>query len=137
MMRILRYSVGEGSQEIGASVALCGPDVVVVVSGGSLPHVGAVSVATAHPDLKDASRRTATASVIAIEGHREDEIARAAALRLAKAFDTTVVLSAGIHVDNAVPEQIEALVRSFHRLIGAIEVGVTTYFIEKGLDARE
>jgi hypothetical protein len=133
MMRILRYSVGDHALKIGARVALCGPDVVVVVGGGGLPHVGAVSVATAHPDLKDSSRQTATASVIAIEGHREDEIARAAALHLAKAFNTTVVVSVGIHIDNATPEQIEALVGNYHQLISAIEVGVGAYFIQSGL----
>jgi hypothetical protein len=125
MIRVLEYATGEGDYRIDARVALCGRDVTVTVGGGTRPHVGAVAVAFSQPSLKDPARRSATASVIAVPGHKEDEIAREAALQLSRALDATVVVSAGLHVDDATPEEIEALVANFRRLIDVIQAELT------------
>lgn len=121
MIRVLEYAAGEGDFRIDARVALCGRDVTVTVGGGTRPHVGAVGVAISQPSLKDPMRQSVTASVISVPGHKEDEIARSAALQLARALDATVVVSAGLHVDDATPEEIQTLVSNFHRLINVIQ----------------
>jgi len=86
-----------------------GSDLVVVLSGGTRPHVGATAVAQPRPSLRGDGSRSATASVITLLGHKEDELARWAALTLAARLGATVVVSAGIHVDDATPEQIRYL----------------------------
>ncbi len=94
---------------------------VVTIGGGTRLHTGAVAVAASHPSLKDPNRLTSTASVIAFAGHKEDQIARAAAIRLANALGTNVTVCAGLHIDDASPEEIERLIKNFNALIERIE----------------
>jgi hypothetical protein len=114
MMESLVFQTQAGDYELHAHVVFCGQDVAVVVGGGTRPHVGAVGVAVSHPSLKDPSVHTTTPSVITIPGHKETQIALDAANQLARALDTTVVVSVGIHVDDAPPELIGTLVRAPH-----------------------
>lgn len=116
-MEIVRVSMGELPRRFEAVAIGCGEDLVVSVGGGSHYHVGAVATAVVSPSLKDNLRLTGSASVITVPGHKEDEIARSAALRLARALQCTVVLTAGIHIDNADPQEIAALVADFDALI--------------------
>lgn len=116
-MEIVRVAMGEAPRRLEAVAVWCGPDLVVCVGGGSRYHVGAAATATVLPSLKDSRRLTSSASVITVPGHKEDEIARAAALRLARALHCTVTVTAGIHIDNASPEDIAALVADFEALI--------------------
>lgn len=61
--------------------------------------------------------RTATASVLCVPGHKEDEFARNAANALATALNTTVTVSVGIHIDNATAKDIQILSDLFDELI--------------------
>jgi gallate decarboxylase subunit D len=120
MIKTLEFSVGEGDYRVAAWAAMCGADVVLVVVGGTRPHVGSVAVAISHSSLKDPARLTASASVIAVPGHKEDQIAREAALKLSRALRTTVAVSAGLHVDDATPQEIERLVNNFNQLVDQV-----------------
>ncbi|HLN60443.1 MAG TPA: hypothetical protein VK464_02750 [Symbiobacteriaceae bacterium] len=97
-----------------------GADLVVTIGGGTRAHVGAVAVAQPRPSLKGDGRVSATASVIALLGHKEDELARWAALHLATRLNRTVVVTAGVHVDEAALEQIVHLDQEVRRLVEAL-----------------
>jgi hypothetical protein len=97
-----------------------GADLVVTIGGGTRPHVGAVAVAQPRPSLKGDGSVSATASVIALLGHKEDELARWAALHLASRLNTTVVVTAGLHIDNATMEEIIQMDAEARRLVEAI-----------------
>jgi gallate decarboxylase subunit D len=86
-----------------------GKDLVVTIGGGTKAHVGAVAVAQPRPSLRGDGRISASASVITLLGHKEDELARWAALHLASQLNTTVAVTAGVHLDQATPEQIAAI----------------------------
>ena len=81
-----------------------GADWNVMITGGERPHIGAAALGQAYcrPD----GRRTAGASVLAVGTHKEDVLARQAALRLARQTGHTVLVSCGIHVDNLSPQGI-------------------------------
>jgi len=100
---------GEGPMAVVLRAQRLGDDLVVTLGGGTRPHVGAAAVAQPRPSLKGDGTISATASVIALLGHKEDELARWAALRLASQLNAAVVVTAGIHVDSASPEQIRQL----------------------------
>lgn len=89
-----------------------GADLAVTLSGGDRPHVGAVAVSQPRPD------RGATTSVLALLGHREDELARELAARLAAATRGVVTVACGVHLDAIRPEEIEA-VRALARALAA------------------
>lgn len=81
-----------------ASVRLIGEDLLVAVWGGEKPHIGAVAVAQPRPSLTPPHDQTsATASVICLLGHKEDDFAKLAAEKLAAAINRPVVVSAGMH----------------------------------------
>ncbi len=86
-----------------------GADVLVFIWGGERPHIGSVAAADPRPSLADASRTSATASVLTYVGHKEDTVAKRAAEALASALNTKVVATAGIHWDNLTPEGIAAI----------------------------
>jgi gallate decarboxylase subunit D len=98
-----------------------GKDLVVTIGGGTHPHVGAVAMAQPRPSLKGDGTVSATASVIALLGHKEDELARWAALHLAARLNATVVVSAGLHVDDATLDEVLRLDAEARRLVEALE----------------
>ena len=100
MVKAHKFSVRKGTCRIEAEALLVGEDLVVSLWGGSRPHVGAVALATPRPSLKDPSRFSATSSVLTRLGHKEDEIVKRMAERLAAHLNKVVVVSAGMHWDH-------------------------------------
>jgi len=111
---------GTGPLHVAVQAQWVGPDLIVTIGGGTRAHVGAVAVAQPRPSLKGDGKVSATASVIALLGHKEDELARWAALLLAAQLNTTVVVTAGLHVDEATIEQILQLDAEARRLVTAL-----------------
>ncbi|MGE5674483.1 MAG: hypothetical protein ACM3XM_11480 [Mycobacterium leprae] len=97
-----------------------GADLVVTIGGGTRAHVGAVAVAQPRPSLKGDGQVSASASVITLLGHKEDELARWAALYLAAQLNTTVVVTAGIHVDDATPADLGQIDAEVRRQVAAV-----------------
>ena len=110
----------EGSYDLSASVRLIGSDILVAVWGGEKPHIGAVAVAQPRPSLKDPEVTSASASVFCMVGHKEDELAKAAAEILAAALNTQVVVTAGIHWDNLDPQGIQQIIQNSEVLVDMI-----------------
>ncbi len=110
----------EGEYDLSASVRLIGPDVLVAIWGGEKPHIGAVAMSQPRPSLKDPAVTSATASVFAYVGHKEDELAKAAAEILAATLKTNVVVTAGIHWDNLPPEGIQHVIKNSNLLVEKI-----------------
>ena len=110
----------EDAYNLSASVRLIGEDVLVAIWGGEIPHIGAVAIAQPRPSLKDPDVTSSSASVICRVGHKEDELAKAAAEILAAALETHVVVTAGIHWDNLAPEAIQRIVRNSEVLVDMI-----------------
>ena len=110
----------EGSYDLSASIRLIGQDLLVAIWGGEKPHIGAVAVAQPRPSLKDPDVTSASASVICLVGHKEDELAKAAAEILAATFNTHVVVTAGIHWDNLDPQGIQQIIQNSEVLVDRI-----------------
>jgi hypothetical protein len=77
-----------------------GNDLVVIVSGGEKPHVGAVAVSIPRLSLANSEIVSSSTSVFTLVGHKEDDLAKAMAGKIAAALEKNVVLTAGIHVGN-------------------------------------
>jgi len=104
-----------------AKIISCGTDIAVNISGGSVPHIGAVALATPRPSINKHEHISATASILCVSGHKEDLLARDAALRLASKFNTTVLVSVGMHVDSATVGDIKKLNANFAALVLRVE----------------
>jgi hypothetical protein len=110
----------EDAYNLSASVRLIGGDVLVAIWGGERPHIGAVAVAQPRPSLKNPELTSASASVICLVGHKEDELVKATAEILAATLETQVVVTAGIHWDNLSPEAIQRIIRHSEILVDTI-----------------
>ncbi len=104
--------IGSGRLKIEAMATLCGKDLVILLQGGETHHIGALALATPRPSLANPDNLSASASILCVNGHKEDELARAMALKAATTLNRTTTVIAGIHVDNASEEDIEDLLRN-------------------------
>ena len=97
-----------GSTELRADVAHVGRDLLVTLFGGER-HIGAVGVGgcSARP----------YASVLTMPGHRDDVIAKEAAMRISKALKCSCVVIVGIHVDDASERRISEIVDTSFALV--------------------
>ena len=113
-------NTNEGEYDLAASVRQIGQDILVAIWGGDKPHIGAVAMAQPRPSLRDPDVTSSTASVFAYVGHKEDELAKAAAEILAATLKTNVVVAAGIHWDNLPPEGIQRVIENSNILVETI-----------------
>ena len=100
----LTVSAGEGRCRVRARAVRCGRDLSVQILGGTRPHIGAVALAVYEP-----KRRSATVSSLAVYAHRDDACAIPCAKALSSALGCTVCVAAGLHIDNARPEELREL----------------------------
>jgi hypothetical protein len=101
-----------GAFDIEAYVRRIGKDFAVIIQGGTKPHIGAVSIAQARPSLKDPEALSASASVICILGHKEDELAKAVSEILSASLNAVVTVIAGIHWDNISFDGIRQVIKN-------------------------
>ena len=120
MTKESNVKTNEGAYDLEASVRLIGQDLLVAIWGGEKPHIGAVAVAQPRPSLKDPEVMSATASVICLPGHKEDELAKAVSEILAAALNTSVVVTAGIHWDNISKDGIQKVIENSKILVDLI-----------------
>ena len=120
MPALVTVESGKGKYRLTALVVPAGEDLVVCITGGDKPHVGAVAVAHCAPGVNRQDRLDVSASVITLPGHKEDEIARMVAMKLAKAFCVNVAVAAGMHWDGISKQGIAAVVENSRRLCEAI-----------------
>ena len=59
--------------------------------------------------LREGGEPSASASVLCVTGHKEDELARQTALRFAARLNCRVLVSAGLHIDRAAERDIALL----------------------------
>ncbi|OPY13783.1 MAG: hypothetical protein A4E70_01098 [Syntrophus sp. PtaU1.Bin005] len=110
------FRTEEGRYDLDASAQWIGQDLLVSIWGGERPHIGAVALAQPRPSLRDPGRTGATASVLCVVGHKEDEVVKKASEHLSSVFKTRVVVTAGIHWDNLDGEGIGLVLRNIDLL---------------------
>ena len=114
------FANDEDRYNLRASARWIGGDLLVAIWGGERPHIGAVALAQPRPSLKDSAIMSATASVICVVGHKEDDLVKEASEFLAAALKTRVVVTAGIHWDNLDEEGLRAVIQNSHALVKRI-----------------
>jgi hypothetical protein len=94
-----------------------GEDLCLILSGGEREHIGAAAVAQPRPSLADPARTSATASVIAVLGHKEDVLARELALKVAGTLNVAACVVCGIHMPHPTPAMLDDTVAASRRLV--------------------
>lgn len=107
MRRTIEISRATGEIQVCLRALKAGDDLAVVLDGGTHPHIGAVAVSQPRPSLKDDGSISATTSVIALFGHKEDGVSKACAEQIASQLNITVTVICGIHIDDIEPSQLK------------------------------
>ncbi len=105
----ITVQAGAGRYRVQGTAIATGDGVVVTLSGGEHPHVGAVGLGVPRPSLREPLRNSATSSVLAISGHKDDDLAKPLAGLFAARLGQVAVVAVGVHVDSASPEEIALL----------------------------
>jgi hypothetical protein len=108
LRRIAVHTSAETWRVYGEAVRI-GDDVLVFLWGGERPHIGAVAAAQARPSLSGDGTTSATASVLAYPGHKEDQVVKMVAEALSARLKANVVVTAGLHWDHLPAEGIPAV----------------------------
>jgi hypothetical protein len=120
-MRSVSVACGEGLCSVEAMAVVCGRDLTVCFGGGQAPHIGAVALGSPRPSLADSSETSASTSVLCVLGHKEDRLAQDAATRLAASLGCQVVVTVGLHVDDASSDDIASLKVNYATTLDEIE----------------
>jgi hypothetical protein len=102
--------VGRGRQSVSIRVQAVGRDLLVTVTGGQA-HAGAVAMAAPTAGTPGAG---AGARALVIPPHKEGPLAEECARLVADAAGCACVAVAGIHQDEAAPDEIAAIVANAH-----------------------
>lgn len=121
-----KISTDKGGFFVQVEAIFLGQDLLVTCTGGDKPHIGAVAVAHPRPSLDDPETMSASANIICLSGHREDEMARAAALKLCRDLECTVTVVAGMHWYEIDGEGIEHVVANVEGLIEKLRTALTS-----------
>jgi len=124
LLRPWRVSEKKGNFKVSAQVNVIGSDVLVILWGGTNPHIGAIGVAQPRPSLKDSEIVSATSSVFTFLGHKEDVVAKEMSEELARNLNRKVVVVAGMHWENLHDEGIDEVIRICKRLKAKIQEGM-------------
>ncbi len=109
----------QGYTLTGTVITLDSDDIVVVVGGGR-DHIGALCLAVPRPSLDDAENISATASVLTLPAHKDDEPAKYVGEKIAAATNRNVAVIAGIHYDNLAFTDLKILRELWISLTGKI-----------------
>lgn len=104
-----------------AACTQVGRDWVVVIGGGG-PHIGAVGIGMPRASLKQDGSVSSSASVYCLLGHKEDLLAREAAMILSANLQVTVVVTVGIHFDAIDSQLLFAVEAAFRQLLEKITI---------------
>lgn len=99
---------GSGRTRIRLSWQRHGGDLYVHIGGGD-DHIGAAALVGRHAGGE------ASGGVLCIRPHKEDRLVLDAARTLHAAFGAAVCVTAGIHLDDIRPEEIDAVLQNVEK----------------------
>jgi hypothetical protein len=112
--------ITKGRFKIQGLIQEVGQDLLVVIWGGTRPHIGAVGIAAPRTSLRDPKRWSATSSNFTFLGHKEDTIVKQVSEKLAAQLKRNVVVTAGIHWDDIGPKEINVIQHLIKKMINQI-----------------
>lgn len=111
-MKRKRFFCGEAPYTLEAEVRLLGSDLLVILSGGTKPHIGSIAVALPRPSLANEEIVSSTSSVYNFVGHKDHVIAQRIAEELSSRLNRHVVAVAGFHIDEISEEGIARVIEN-------------------------
>ena len=105
----------KGRVNIDLKATYVGEDLIISISGGDRPHVGAISYGGEGFENKEFKKNT-----IIYGNHKEYIISQRFSQRIGEIFKGNYIISAGIHLDNITKEEIEIVKKLSEELLEEI-----------------
>jgi alpha-beta hydrolase superfamily lysophospholipase len=108
-----------GQHNIYLETKEIGNDLLVTIYGGDAHHIGGVAIAyPTESHYRDAI--TVSVSTLTLPGHKDYVVANTAAEKICKALEVPIVVTVGIHYDNASSKDIEEIISVVNTLVNEI-----------------
>lgn len=120
MNNIFQENIGEGPLNLKAVVIKTHEGINIYLGGGAIYHIGSVVISQPRPSLTGDDTVSCTTSVFNLLGHKDDHLAVSLAEYLCRNLSQVVVVTAGVHIDNATIEDIETFKRLLQEIREAI-----------------
>lgn len=96
-----------GGLNINLFAVKMGNDFNISIIGGDDPQIGAVALAIPRKNIINNNEiKSTSASLLTVSGDREDEVVMPVAKKIAKALDSKIVVSCGIHKEKITMKEI-------------------------------
>jgi len=123
---VLELKIGRGKSQIQVEVHPYPDGLSILLYGGDKPHIGAVALSIPRQSLKNKKSISCSTSILTITGHKDDLIAKEMAEVISKNINKTVVVIAGVHIEEASERDIEKVKRNCRKaskkLIGLFNI---------------
>ncbi len=108
--------VNDGIYSLKSITVVTKSGIHIYLGGGEESHIGSIAVSLPRTSLKKDSTLSCTTSVFNLLTHKDDALAVPLAEDLCKTVQQPVVVTCGVHIENAKPEEIDRLLRNFKML---------------------
>ena len=103
------FSLGNGNTKVDYKIEEIGDDLQITITGGII-HIGGIGLVS-----------NGTYDILSVLNHKEYEIIQPLADKLTKFHDTTILITAGIHVDDITLDEIKEIMDNNNIAICKIE----------------
>lgn len=101
-----QFEVGQEKHKVRFSATFTGNGISVCLTGGDKPHVGGVVLSIPRASLTGKGI-SSDAWVIPVPGHKDVVVAEEVGRKICRETGQVVAVTAGIHIDNALPEDLK------------------------------
>jgi hypothetical protein len=98
----MRISSGEGKYQVWLEQHLVGTDLLFILGGGQLTHIGGVVIAEPNKQIQ----------TIRFSNHYDYQVLNIIIESARKLYNNTIVVLGGIHIDNATKEEINIIIQN-------------------------
>jgi len=106
---MIEISLQKDGIQLQACAMTAGEDLCVVITGGTHPHIGSVSIGLPRNSQKDDKSPSATVSTFNVTSHKDDLVGNLFAHEISAQFGCRTVVTCGIHVEDADEEILETI----------------------------
>ena len=92
----------------------------ILLYGGAKPHIGCTVLAQPRPSLADTRKRSSTACVLNVAGHKDEVLCRHVAETVAAGSGLVTVCSGGFHEDQICAARLEEVQAAARQLAAEI-----------------
>jgi hypothetical protein len=101
---------GDGKFKVWLEEKKIGKDLLYILGGGEQTHIGGIVICEPNKEPQ----------IIRLTGHYDDIVLKPIAKTACKIYDTKVIATGGIHIDNATKDDIKKLIENCKELVKCI-----------------